>query len=209
MDTVAVIDFETTGLSPAMGDRATEVAVVIVDNGIIVDRYQSLMHSGAYIPPFIERLTGISNAMLSKAPPAEEVMQALAEFVGDVPLVAHNASFDSKFLDAEWSRISRYRQQAFACSMLLARRIYPAARDHKLGTLVQHLGLPSAARAHRALADAEMTAHLWVKMVSDIKLEYCLNAVPHELLCTVQKTSKAHIRRCMDQARHRLESVRD
>ncbi|MDP2266504.1 MAG: 3'-5' exonuclease, partial [Thiobacillus sp.] len=92
MDTVAVIDFETTGLSPAMGDRATEVAVVIVDNGIIVDRYQSLMHSGAYIPPFIASLTGISNAMLSKAPPAAEVMHALAEFVGDFPLVAHNAS---------------------------------------------------------------------------------------------------------------------
>lgn len=206
MDTVAVIDFETTGLSPAMGDRATEVAVVIVDNGIIVDRYQSLMHSGAYIPAFIESLTGISNAMLSKAPPAAEVMHTLAEFVGNVPLVAHNASFDSKFLDAEWSRINRRRHQAFACSMLLARRIYPAARDHKLGTLVRYLGLPSAARAHRALADAEMTAHLWVKMVSDIRLQYCLDSVPHALLCAVQKAPKAQIRRCMDQVRHELES---
>lgn len=206
MDTVAIIDFETTGLSPAMGDRATEVAVVIVDNGIIVDRYQSLMNSGAYIPPFIESLTGISNAMLSKAPPAAEVMAALAEFVGDIPLVAHNASFDSKFLDAEWSRINRRRRQAFACSMLLARRIYPTALDHKLGTLVRHLGLPSAARAHRALADAEMTAHLWVKMVSDIRLQYCLDAVPHELLCAVQKTPKAQIKHCMDQVRHKLES---
>ena len=204
MDTVAVIDFETTGLSPAMGDRATEVAVVIVDNGKIVDRYQSLMHSGAYIPPFIESLTGISNAMLSKAPPAADVMRALAEFVGDVPLVAHNASFDSKFLDAEWSRINRRRQQAFACSMLLARRIYPDARDHKLGTLVRLLGLPSAARAHRALADAEMTAHLWVKMVSDIRLQYCLGTVPHELLCTLQKTPKAQIKSCIDQAKLRL-----
>jgi len=206
MDTVAVIDFETTGLSPAMGDRATEVAVVIVDNGIIVDRYQSLMNSGAYIPPFIESLTGISNAMLSKAPPAAEVMHALAEFVGDVPLVAHNASFDSKFLDAEWSRINRRRQQAFACSMLLARRIYPAASDHKLGTLVRYLALPSAARAHRALADAEMTAHLWVKMVSDIRLQYCLGAVPHTFLCALQKTPKAQIKSCIDQAKRRLDS---
>ncbi|MHB1052614.1 MAG: 3'-5' exonuclease [Thiobacillus sp.] len=204
MDTVAIIDFETTGLSPAMGDRATEVAVVIVENGTIVDRYQSLMNSGAYIPPFIESLTGISNAMLSKAPPATEVMHALAAFVGDVPLVAHNASFDSKFLDAEWSRVNRRRRQAFACSMLLARRIYPTALDHKLGTLVRHLGLPSAARAHRALADAEMTAHLWVKMVSDIRLQYCLGTVPHELLCALQKTPKAQIKRCIDQAKLRL-----
>ena len=200
MDTVAVIDFETTGLSPAMGDRATEVAVVMVENGIIVDRYQSLMNSGAYVPPFIERLTGISNAMLSKAPPAADVMHALAAFVGDVPLVAHNASFDSKFLDAEWSRINLRRRQAFACSLLLARRIYPTARDHKLGTLVRHLRLPSAARAHRALADAEMTAHLWVKMLSDIRLQYSLGTVPHELLCAMQKTPKAQLRRCIEQA---------
>ena len=204
METIAVIDFETTGLSPAMGDRATEVAVVIVDNGKIVDRYQSLMNTGARIPAFIEALTGISNAMIRKAPPATEVMCALAEFVGNVPLVAHNASFDSKFLDAEWLRINQRRQQEFACSMLLARRIYPAAPDHKLGTLVRHLGLPSAARHHRALADAEMTAHLWVRMVSDIRQKYALSAVPHEFLRALQKTPKAQMNSCVERAKCRL-----
>lgn len=204
METIAVIDFETTGLSPAMGDRATEVAVVIVDNGKIVDRYQSLMNAGAHIPAFIEALTGISNTMIRKAPPAAEVMRALAEFVGDVPLVAHNASFDSRFLDAEWLLINRQRQQEFACSMLLARRIYPAAPDHKLGSLVRHLELPSAARHHRALADAEMTAHLWVRMVSDIKQQYDLSAVPHEFLRTLQKVSKAQMTTCVERAKYRL-----
>lgn len=201
---MAVIDFETTGLSPAMGDRATEVAVVIVEDGKIVDRYQSLMNTGARIPAFIEALTGISNAMIRKAPPAAEVMSALAEFVGDVPLVAHNASFDSKFLDAEWLRINRQRRQEFACSMLLARRIYPAAPDHKLGTLVRHLGLPSAARHHRALADAEMTAHLWVKMVSDIRQLYDLSAAPHEFLRVLQKAPKAQMNSCIERAKSRL-----
>ena len=70
MEAVAVIDFETTGMSPDMGDRATEVAVVIVAGGSIVDRYQSLMKTGAYIPAFIEELTGISNAMTRQAPSA-------------------------------------------------------------------------------------------------------------------------------------------
>lgn len=204
METVAVIDFETTGLSPAMGGRATEVAVVIVDDGKIVDRYQSLMNAGVRIPAFIEALTGISNAMIRKAPPAAEVMGALAEFVGDVPLVAHNASFDSKFLDAEWLRISQRRRQEFACSMLLSRRIYLAAPDHKLGTLVRHLDLPSAIRHHRALADAEMTAHLWVKMVSDIRQQYCLSAVPHEFLRVLQKAPKAQINSCVEQAKCRF-----
>ena len=204
MDTVAVIDFETTGISPAMGDRATEVAVVIVADGKIIDRYQSLMNTGAYIPAFIEELTGISNAMIRKAPPADEVMSELAEFVRDVPLVAHNATFDSKFLDAEWSRIGKLRQQKFACSMLLARRIYPAAPNHKLGTLVSHLALPSAARHHRALADAEMTAHLWVRMVLDLRQQYGLSVVPHELLCSLQKVPKAKFAGYIDKARRSL-----
>lgn len=204
METVAVIDFETTGLSPAMGDRATEVAVVIVEGGKIADRYQSLMNTGARIPAFIEALTGISNAMIRKAPPAAEVMGALAEFVGGVPLVAHNASFDSKFLDAEWQRINQRRRQEFACSMLLARRIYPAAPDHKLGTLVRHLGLPSAIRHHRALADAEMTAHLWVRMVSDIRQQYGLSAVPHEFLRALQKAPKAQVNSCVERAKCKL-----
>lgn len=201
METVAVIDFETTGLSPDRGDRATEVAVVVVDDGKIVDHYQSLMNTGVRIPAFIVALTGITNAMLRNAPPAAEVMKALGDFVGDIPLVAHNASFDCKFLDAEWHRIARMRQQGFACSMLLARRLYPAAPNHKLGTLVSHLGLPSASRHHRALADAEMTAHLLVKMEADIKRQYCLSAVPHELLCKLQKTPKAQIKSCIDSAR--------
>jgi DNA polymerase-3 subunit epsilon len=193
MDSVAVIDFETTGMSPDMGDRATEVAVVIVDGGRIVDRYQSLMHTGAYIPAFIEELTGISNAMVRHAPPAKQVMQELAAFVGSVPLVAHNASFDCKFLDAEFARIGHQRGQQFACSMLLSRRIYPAAPDHKLGTLVRHLGLPQAARHHRALADAEMTAHLWLRMVSDLKNQHNLSIVPHELMRALQKVPKVKI----------------
>ena len=204
MQTVAVIDFETTGLSPAMGDRATEVAVVMLADGRIVDRYQSLMNAGAYIPAFIESLTGISNAMIRKAPPVAEVMRDLAAFVGDVPLVAHNASFDSKFLDAEWAGINQKRTQEFACSLLLARRVYPAAPDHKLGTLVRHLGLPAAARHHRALADAEMTAHLWVRMVSDIQLQYGLNAVPHDFLRALQKAPKAQINKCVEQAKRKF-----
>lgn len=193
METVAIIDFETTGLSPNMGDRATEVAVVLVENGKVTDHYQSLMNAGVPIPAFIESLTGISNAMLRKAPPTEEVMSALAEFIGTIPLVAHNASFDSKFLDAEWSRIKLRRKQEFVCSMLLARRVYPAAPDHKLGTLVNHLKLPSAARHHRALADAEMTAHLWLKMLSDIKLKFNINSVPHDFLRSLQKVPKAQL----------------
>jgi DNA polymerase-3 subunit epsilon len=62
---IAVIDFETTGISPAMGDRATEVAIVMMEGGRVVDRFQSLMNAGVRIPSFITQLTGITNAMVA------------------------------------------------------------------------------------------------------------------------------------------------
>ena len=204
METVAIIDFETTGLSPDMGDRATEVAVVLLEKGKVIGRYQSLMNAGVRISPFIEELTGISNAMIRKAPPVANVMEALADFVGEVPLVAHNASFDRKFLDAEWSKICKQRRQEFACSMMLARRIYQASPNHQLGTLVKYLGLPCAGRYHRAMADAEMTAHLFVKMVTDIQRRYSLSNVPHEFLRALQKASKKKIDDHAERAKNRL-----
>lgn len=204
LETVAVIDFETTGLSPDIGDRATEVAVVLVRNGEIVDRYQSLMNAGVRIPPFIEEFTGISNAMIRKAPPIAKVMKDLADFIGEVPLVAHNASFDRKFLDAEWSKIRRQRRQEFACTMLLSRRIYKASPNHKLGTLVNYLGLPCTGSYHRAMADAEMTAHLLVTMVSDLEGQYGLSHVPHEFLRSIQKAPKTKIDVYVERAKKRL-----
>ena len=94
---IAIIDFETTGMSPAHGARAAEVGIVLIEGGRIVDRYQSLMNTGQRMPWSITQLTGITNAMLQDAPAADTVMREAAAFVGDAPMVAHNASFDSKF----------------------------------------------------------------------------------------------------------------
>ena len=196
METVAVIDFETTGMSPDVGARATEIAAVLLRNGRVVGRYQSLMNAGARVPPFIEQLTGISNAMLRAAPPAAKVMGEVADFVGAHPLVAHNASFDCRFWDAELGRIGRARVQAFACTMLLARRIYPEAPNHKLGTLVEFAGLPVAGRHHRALADAEMAASLLLKLGRELERRFGLGPVTHELLREIQSSSRHAMRDC-------------
>ena len=119
MDIVAVIDFETTGLSPQHGDRATEIAAVLVCDGKIVDRYQSLMNAGRHIPPFIEQYTGITNEMVRAAPDAERIMREVADFVGAYPRLAHNASVYCKVWDAELSRVQRTRCQEFAGSLFL------------------------------------------------------------------------------------------
>ena len=196
MEVVAVIDFETTGLSPAQGDRATEIAAVILENGKVVDRYQSLMNAGVRIPPFIEALTGISDAMIRAAPPAEKVMQEVSDFVGSYPLVAHNASFDCKFWDAELARIQRRRQQEFICSLLLSRRLLPLAPSHKLGVLVEHMNLPVAGRFHRALADAEMAASLLVRLLEELRSRHNVNDVSIELLRRIQSSPKNQLAKC-------------
>ena len=201
MDAVAVIDFETTGLSPAQGDRATEIAAVIVENGRVVDRYQSLMNAGVRVPAHIEALTGISNAMIRSAPSAGQVMRDVSDFVGDLPIAAHNASFDAKFWDAELARIQRSRQQDFVCSLLLSRRLLPSAPSHKLGALVEYAKLPVAGRYHRALADAEMAASLLLRLEDELRLRHQVPKVSVDLLRKIQRMSKAQLPRCLAAAR--------
>lgn len=193
MERIAVIDFETTGISPGSHCRATEIAVVILEQGRIVDRYQSLMNAGVRVPGFIEQLTGISNAMLRTAPSAERVMNEVNEFVGVTPLLAHNAAFDQKFWDFEMSLIKRTRLQHFACSLLLARRLMPAAPNHKLGTLTAFAGLPHTGQAHRAMADAEMAANLVTHLADQLRQQHGVRALNHDLLRGLQKVPAAKI----------------
>lgn len=192
-DTVVVVDFETTGMSPDYGDRAIEVGAVKLENGEVVDRFQRLMNPGRRINGFIEDFTGITNAMLQQAPPCEQVMGEFADFIAGRNLVAHNASFDRRFLDAECGRIRRDYTGEFACSMLAARRVYPHAPNHKLGTLVAFNRLPSDGTFHRALADAQMTAHLWLGMLDDIRRGYCIERITFSLMQELSRVSKAAV----------------
>ena len=198
IETLAVIDFETTGLYPQYGDRATEIAIMLVRDGEIIDRYQSLMNAGLRINSFITSLTGITNQMIREAPPAERVMGEAAAFVGDIPLVAHNASFDRRFWDAELERIGRSRRQEFACSMLVARRVLPEAPNHKLGTLVSYAGLPVTGDYHRAESDAEMAAHLTTHLTAQLMQRFRHDAVPHALLVRIQQSPKYRLQQCIE-----------
>lgn len=189
-DSVVVLDFETTGLSPRHGDRAIEIGAVRLERGRVAARFQRLMHPGFRVSPFIEQYTGISNAMLRAAPPCAEVMEEFAGFIAGRDLVAHNAAFDGRFLEAELARIGRGCSGEFACSMLTARRLYPAAPNHKLGTLVAYRGIRQAGTFHRALADAEMTARLWLGMLDEIGRRCGLSAVPFPLMQRLGRTSR-------------------
>lgn len=187
-NTLVILDFETTGLSPDMGDRAIEIGAVLIENGQVTGRFQELMNPERRISPFIENYTGISNAMLEDAAPCAEVMQRFVHFIGDHNLVAHNASFDKRFLDAELKRISQSYSGQFVCSMLLARRILQDAPNHKLSTLVDYTNIKSEGSFHRALYDSEMTAKVWLVMLKHIKEQYQIQSIPFSLVHKITKS---------------------
>ena len=200
---IAVIDFETTGISPAHGDRATEVAIVLTERGQVVDRFQSLMNAGLRVPSFITQLTGITTAMVQAAPPAAQVMRDAARFVGSVPLVAHNASFDQRWWRAELALAGEPAPHPFACTVLLSRRLYPQAPSHRLGALADFFALPRSGRAHRALADAEVTAELLARMRHDLVTRHGVADPDHAYLRALQACSRAQLPRFLAQGQAR------
>merc|ERR1712080_310171 len=107
-----------------------------------------LMNPGKKIPKFIEKYTGITNEMIATAEPNETVMREFHEFIGNYNLVAHSASFDKKFLDAEFKRIGLESNNNVGCSLLTSRRMYQDSPKHKLGVLVKHLKLSGKGTFH-------------------------------------------------------------
>jgi len=201
-NTVLVLDFETTGLSPDAGDRAIEIGAVRIEDGIVTARFQELMNPGRRVSGFIESYTGITNAMLARARTCSEVMSDFADFIEGYNLVAHNACFDKRFLDAEFERISMNYSGQFSCSMLTARRILQQAPDHKLGTLVEFMNIPVEGVFHRALYDSEMTAKLWLAMLEAIQQRYILSAIDFGLMQKLAKTPKHAVDAFWKTARH-------
>ena len=197
MTLTAVIDFETTGISPGCGDRATEVAIVLLESGQVVDRFQSLMNAGVRIPSFITQLTGITNAMVASAPDAAQVMRDASRFVGAVPMVAHNAAFDRRFWQGELALAGLPALQPFACTVLLSRRLHPQAPSHKLGRLIDFHGLPRAGVAHRAMADADMAASLLALQQRELRERWGVAQPDHALLQVLQRCAKPAVGRLL------------
>ena len=185
---VVVLDFETTGLSPRGGDRITEVAALRVQNGKVIERYVTLVNAGVRIPSFITGLTGITNEMVASAPPAKRVIRELADFLGDDIVVAHNAGFDHGFLTAEAQRGGLpARDYRTLCTMRLARRLAPGLGSYRLSAVAAHLGVTYGGAAHRAEADAQVTADVLHKIAGGVAERHRLSTVHPELLRQVTR----------------------
>ncbi len=161
---MVAFDLETTGLSPAEAE-IIELAAVQIEGSQITRHFQSLVRSSKPIPLNIERLTGITQEMLEPAPALSEVLPIFLDFVGNYPLIAHQAVFDVGFL--EYS-LGQKIQNEVLDTVELARLAFPRAANHKLLTLARELNLPLT-EAHRALADARITAQLFLAIDQVLK----------------------------------------
>ncbi|RYY74202.1 MAG: 3'-5' exonuclease [Gammaproteobacteria bacterium] len=201
-DNLVVFDFETTGLSPDLGDRSIEIGAVLIEGGKITQRFQQLMNPGIRIPLFIESLTGITNRMIGDARNNKDVMNDFLEFIGNQNLVAHNASFDSRFLRAELKRIKKSFTGEIACSLLASRRLFQHAPNHQLSTLAEYKNLPTQGIFHRALADAEVTAHLWLSLLHELQERHDVSSPSFAFMTQLCKTPKHQITRLFHNSRN-------
>ncbi|WP_070121111.1 ATP-dependent DNA helicase DinG [Bacillus marinisedimentorum] len=169
MSKFAVIDIETTGNQPKSGDSIIEIGAVIVEDGIVTGRFETLINPLKPIPPFISSLTGITDAMVAEAPLFLEIAAELHEMLGGSFFVAHNVPFDLGFLQQEFEENGYLPFSGPRIDTVeLARLLYPSLGSYKLNELADVFGLNHTAH-HRAASDAEATAALLVKMLAKLE----------------------------------------
>jgi DNA polymerase III epsilon subunit family exonuclease len=165
-----VLDVEAiTGRS--IPTRMIELGASRICDGKICDEFQTLVNPDLPLPRFISALTGITNEMLSAAPPFESVIESWLTFAGDAVLVAHNSNFDLNLLNQEIARVfpgCRMRNPDL-CTVQLARRVAPDLERHNLDALVDHFGIEITER-HRAAGDARATAHVLLRLLDDLEI---------------------------------------
>ena len=160
------VDLETTGGNAAY-DRITEVGVVRVTDGVLVDEWSSLVNPERPIPSYIESFTGISNEMVAGAPRFAEIAGLVREKLRDAVFVAHNARFDYSFLRSEFQKTDSSFRATVLCTVKLSRRLFPEHARHNLDAVMQRNGLTCGAR-HRALGDARVLHDFWFKLKREV-----------------------------------------
>ena len=162
-----IFDTETTGLSPASGDRMVEIGCVEMFNRVETGRhFHAYFNPERAMPSEAEAVHGLSTIFLASKPLFTELAQDLLEFIGDSPLVAHNASFDFGFLNHELGRCGRPAvcTTRMVCTLVLARGRHPGAK-HSLDALCTRFGVDRSQRVkHGALLDAQLLAQVYVEL---------------------------------------------
>ena len=156
-----VFDIETTGFSP-VNNKIIEIGAVKIRQGEITDRFSVFVNPGVPIPFEIEKLTSINDSMVMDAPPIEVILPQFLNFCQDAVLVAHNANFDMSFIMENAKRQGLSRKFTFVDTLGIARVLLPHQAKHTLDAVAKTLSI-SLENHHRAVDDAECTAHIFLK----------------------------------------------
>ncbi len=158
-----VFDIETTGFSP-VNNRIIEIGAVKVSGGEVVDRYSTFVNPDVPIPFEIEKLTGIRDDMVVDSPQIDVILPQFLDFCEGCVLVAHNASFDMSFIVENATRLGYSAEFTYVDTVGIARVLLPNQAKHTLDAVAKTLGI-SLENHHRAVDDAEATAHIFVKFI--------------------------------------------
>ncbi len=163
----AVVDVETTGLSLQQGGRIIEIAIVHVDEGVVVRRYSTLLNAGVPVSAFIRRLTGIDSRMIGRAPEFSDVRHDIEAWLRGRVFVAHNMPYDWGFVCEEMRRAGAVVPRGpRLCTLQMARRVLPQLDSVGLDGLAHYYGIEITAR-HRAEGDAVATAQALAHMLDE------------------------------------------
>ena len=165
----AVVDVETTGGGLEFGHRVTDIAIVEVRGGEIVDEFQTLINPGRRIPTGITALTGITDEMVARAPYFDEVAESVLRRLEGRVFVAHNVAFDWGFVSGELVRTLGEAPEAVRlCTVRMVRRLVPGLRHRNLDVVTRHFGVPIEGR-HRAYGDALATARVFLRLLDEAR----------------------------------------
>lgn len=184
INTYISIDLETTGLNPKQ-DKIIEIGAVKVEDGKITDSFSQLINPGRKLEERIIELTGITNKDLEGKPYIEEVFPKLRDFLGDYPLLGHSVLFDFSFLKkAAVNQKLTFEKQAVD-TLKIARKFLADLEHRSLDYLCEYYGIPH--HAHRALADAEATHMLYLRLAEAFYTEEEALFVPQQLQFQVKR----------------------
>lgn len=182
-------DLETTGTVPGV-DQIVEIGAVRFSDGVVESVFSTLVDPMRSIPPGATAVNGITDDMVFGKPKIDTLLEAFADFCEDLPLVAHNAPFDSQFLTSDIKKHELPAPRGIILDSLpISRKVFPGLANYKLGTLVQHLKIPSTG-FHRAEEDATYCGQLFIELVKRISV----GGKPPQIENLVALTGKPEVR---------------
>lgn len=182
-------DLETTGTVPGV-DQIVEIGAVRFSGGVVESVFSTLVDPLRSIPPGASAVNGITDEMVAGKPKIDSLLASFADFCEDLPMVAHNAPFDAQFLISDIKKHEMPAPRGIVLDSLpISRKVFPGLANYKLGTLVQHLKIPSAG-FHRAEEDATYCGQLFLELIKRISV----GGKPPQIENLVALTGKPEVR---------------